>query len=105
MQCNSDINSDKEGEGGRSSPQRPPSVCQFNLCTSLHFATMFDILPGPTNSREEGLERKKKKHLHIHVELKNKYIEKPLSRLLFLSLFLSVFYLPVLLLLSSSRWH
>lgn len=45
---------------------------------------MFDILPGPTDLREEGL---KKKNLHIHVKLKNKYIEKPLKQIAFSSLF------------------
>lgn len=37
----------------------PSSVFKFILCISLHFATVFDILPGPTNLREEGFERKK----------------------------------------------
>lgn len=55
---------------------------QFFLCISLHFATMFDILPGPTDDlREEGLKKQKKKIFTS--KLKNKYIEKPLSRLLF----------------------
>lgn len=62
-------------------------LSQFFFVFSLHFATVFDILSGPTDLREEGFQKKsnKNKNVHIHVKLKNKYIEKPLSRLLFLS--------------------
>lgn len=80
MQCNSDIYFDKKRASASGSfPARTHR--QFFLCISLHFATMFDILPGPTDDlREEGLKKKKK---IFTSKLKNKYIEKPLSRLLF----------------------
>lgn len=28
--------------------------CSFCLCVSLHFATVFDVLPAPADARESG---------------------------------------------------